>query len=56
MCNGHIDLQELQTVVLMLHRMVFHPSGKVVALHLDNSIANTYLFNQDVQYLLFIPG
>ena len=42
----HIVLQKLQAVVLMLHRMVFHLSGKVVALHLDNSTAKAYLCTQ----------
>ena len=27
----------------MLHKMVFHSSGKVVAFHLDNSTEETYL-------------
>ena len=31
---------------MMLHRMAFHLSGKVVALHLDNSMAKAYLCNQ----------
>ena len=30
----------------MLHRMAFHLSGKVVALHLDNITAKAYLCNQ----------
>ena len=30
----------------MLHRMAFHLSCKVVALHLDNSIAKVYWSNQ----------
>ena len=30
----------------MLHRMAFHLSGKVVALHLDNSTTKAYLCNQ----------
>ena len=30
----------------MLCRMAFFPSGKVVALHLDNSTAKAYLCNQ----------
>ena len=34
MCRAHIALQELQAVVMMLHRMAFLLSGKVVALHL----------------------
>ena len=31
---------------MMLPRMAFHLSGKVVALHLDNSTAKAYLCNQ----------
>ena len=46
MCRVHIALQELQAIAMMLHRMVFHLSGKVVALHLDNSTAKAYLCNQ----------
>ena len=42
----HIALQELQAVAVMLHRMAFYLSGKVVALHLDNSTAQAYLCNQ----------
>ena len=42
----HIALQELQAVAIMLHRMAFCLSGKVVALHLDNSTAKAYLCNQ----------
>ena len=37
MCMAHIAVQELQAVVKMQHRMAFCLSGKVVALHLDNS-------------------
>ena len=44
--RAHIALQELQAVAVMLHRMAFHLSGKVVALHLDNSTAKVYLCNQ----------
>ena len=33
-------------VAMMLHRMAFHLSGKVVALHFDNSTAKAYLCNQ----------
>ena len=33
-------MQELQAVAVMLHRMAFCLSGKVIALHLDNSTAN----------------
>ena len=46
MCRAHIPLQELQAIVMMLHRMAFHISGKVIALHLDNSIVKAYLCNQ----------
>ena len=42
----HKALQELKTVALMLHRMVFDLFCKVVALHLDKSTANAYLCNQ----------
>ena len=45
----HIALQELQAVAMMLHRMAFHLSGKVVALDLDSSTLK-------VQCLLFFPG
>ena len=41
-----IALQDLQAVAVMLHRMAFCLSGKVVALHLDNSTAKAYLCNQ----------
>ena len=43
--RAHVALQELQAVAIMLHRMAFHLSGKVVALHLDNSTAKAYLCN-----------
>ena len=46
LCRAHIALQEFHTVAIMLHRMAFHLSGKVVALHLDNSTAKAYLCNQ----------
>ena len=46
MCRAHISLQELQAVAMMLCRMAFHLSDKVVALHLDNSTAKTYMCNQ----------
>ena len=44
--RAHIAVQELQAVAVMLHRMAFCLSGKVVALHLDNSTAKAYLCNQ----------
>ena len=46
LCRTHIALQEIQAVGMMLHRMAFCLSGKVVALHLDNSTAKAYLCNQ----------
>ena len=46
LARAHIALQELQAVAVMLHRMAFQLSGKVVALHLDNSTAKAYLCNQ----------
>ena len=45
LCRAHIVLQELHAVAIMLHRMAFCLSGKVVALHLDNSTAKAYLCN-----------
>ena len=44
--RAHIALQELQAVAIMLCRMAFCLSGKVVAMHLDNSTAKAYLCNQ----------
>ena len=46
-CRAHITLQDLQAIAMMLHRMAFCLSGKVVALHLDNSTTKAYLCNQD---------
>ena len=46
MCTAHIALQELQVIAMMLCRMTFCLSGKVVALHLDNSTVKAYLCNQ----------
>ena len=46
MCKNHIALQDLQAVAIMLPKMAFWLSGKVVALHLDNSMATAYLCNQ----------
>ena len=46
MYKVHITLQEFQAVALMLHKMAFHLSGKVAALHLDNSTSKAYLCNQ----------
>ena len=41
-------------VAVMLHRMVFHLSGKEVALLLDNSTTNGYLSNQGSKLSLFL--
>ena len=46
MCRAHIALQELQAIAMMLCRMAFCLSDKVVALHLDNNTAKAYLCNQ----------
>ena len=46
MCRAHIALQELQAVAMLLPRMAFHLSGKVVVMHLDNNTAKSYLCNQ----------
>ena len=46
LCRAHISLQELQAVAIMLCRMAFCLSSKVVALHLDNSTAKAYLCNE----------
>ena len=45
-CRAHNAVQELQAVAMMLCRMALHLSGKVVALHLDNSMAKAYLCSQ----------
>ena len=50
MHNVHIAIQELETVALMLDRIGFHLSGKVVALHPDNGTVMKVL-----QYLHFFP-
>ena len=44
LCRAHIALREFQAMIL--HWMAFHLSGKMVALHLDNSTAKAYLCNQ----------
>ena len=56
MCRAHITLQQLQAIAMMLHRMAFHISGKVVALYLDNSTAKASLIIKMVHCLLFFPG
>ena len=39
----------------MVHRMAFYLYGKMVALHLDNSTAKTYLCNQGDTVIFFFP-
>ena len=56
MYEAHRPLRELEGVVLMLHRMALHLSGKVmVALHLDNSTSKGYLHNHSSTVSLFPP-
>ena len=43
-------------MVMMLHRMAFHLSGKVVALHLYNSTEKLICVIKVLQHLLFFPG
>ena len=56
LCRAHIALQELQAVAMMLCRMAFCLSGKVVTLHLDNSTAKAYPCNQSGIVSPFPPG
>ena len=47
LCRAHIALQELPGCCHDApYRMAFHLSGKVVAMHLDNSAAKEYLCNE----------
>ena len=46
MCKAHIALQEHQAIAMVLHRIAFHLSGKVVVLHLNNNTAKAYLCDQ----------
>ena len=46
MCRAHLALQKIQEVAMKLCRLAFQLSGKVVALHLDNSNAKACLCNQ----------
>ena len=45
MCRADIALQKLQAIAMMLYRVAFCLSRKVVALHLDNSTDKAYLCN-----------
>ena len=55
MHRAHIALQVLQAVVMIMCKMAFHLSGKVVALHLGNNTPQAYYVIKVVQYLLFCP-
>ena len=61
--QGIYCLQEFGAVVLMLPNMAFQLSGKVVTLHLDNSIAKAnlillinYYNTSNVNYVCFIEA
>ena len=56
MCMAHISLQELQAFAMMLCRMAFYLSGKVVALYLDNGISKAYLCYQGGTVSSFFQG
>ena len=53
---AHIAMQELQAVAMMLCRMAFCLSGKVVALYLDNSTVKASLCNQGGTVSPFLSG
>ena len=53
--RSHIALQELQAVAIMLHRMAFHFSGKVFALHWITVLLNCTCVIKVLQCLLFFP-
>ena len=53
-CMVHIALQELQAFAVMLCRMAFQLSGKVVALQLDHRTAKAYLCNLSGTVPLFL--
>ena len=55
MCRVHVSLQEIQAVALMLHRMTFQLSSRVVALQLDIGTAKAYLCNQGGRVSLVFP-
>ena len=49
----HIVLKEFKAVALMLCRMAFLLSGKVVTLHLHNRAAKAHLCNQGDNVFFF---
>ena len=54
LCGALTALQKLQAIAMMLCRMAFHLSGKMVALHLDNNTAKAYLCNHGSRMSLFL--
>ena len=42
-CKIHLTLQECQVLALVLHRMAFHISGKIIDFYLDSNTAKAYL-------------
>ena len=52
-CRVHIAIQKVQAVALILYRLVFQLSGKVVVMLLHNSTAKAYLCNQGGTVSLF---
>ena len=46
MCKSHVAFQEHQAVAMMLGRIAFQLSGKVVALYMDDGITKAYLGDQ----------
>ena len=49
----HFALQELQAIALVLHKMDFWLSWKVIALQLDNTTTKVYFCNQGDTAFLF---
>ena len=56
LCRAHIALQELHAVAIMLHRMAFYLSGKVITLHWITVLLRLIYVIKVVQCLLFLPG
>ena len=55
MCKGHIALQDIQAVVLMLCKMAIWLTNKVCALHLDSSTVKANSCTQGATASLFFP-
>ena len=56
LCRAHIALQELQVISIMLCRMAFNRSGKVVALHWITVLLSCTCVIKVVQCLLLFQG